>query len=158
MTSLLRKVFDKLPTSVFRIGVNCWLPFLGAGIKVKRISPDFDYVEINLKLHWYNKNYIGTHFGGSIYAMTDAFYVIMLIKKLGRGYIIWDKAATIEYKKPGKGKLTVIFKLNNDEIQLIKNKTDEKGKYVFDIPVYVTDESGDTVAEVTKTIYIRKKS
>jgi acyl-coenzyme A thioesterase PaaI-like protein len=158
MTSLLRKLFDKLPISLFRIGANLWLPFLGAGIKIKNISPDFNHVEVTMKLHWYNSNYIGTHFGGSIYAMTDAFFVIMLIKNLGRGYIVWDKSAKIEYKKPGKGKLTVIFKLNNEEIQLIKNKTDESGKYIFDIPVNVTDESGDIVAEVTKTIYVRKKS
>lgn len=158
MTPFIRRILNRLPASLFRLGINLWLPFLGAGIKIKKIAPDFRYVETILKFRWYNRNYLGTQFGGSIYAMTDAFFVIMLIKNLGNDYIIWDKAAKIDYLKPGKSTLTAIFKISEAELTSIKSKTDELGKYVFDQPIEVIDEVGEIIASVIKTIYVRKKS
>ena len=74
--------------------INLWPPFLGAGIRVKRIAPDMKAVDVEMKLRWWNANYVGTHFGGSLFAMTDAFYMLMLMANLGGDYIVWDKAAT----------------------------------------------------------------
>lgn len=154
---LLRRLTDKLSANWLRRIINLWSPFRGAGIKIQKISPDFRYVEVSMQLHWYNRNYLGTHFGGSIFAMTDAFYVIMLIRNLGSGYIVWDKAAHIDYKKPGRGTLHVVFTLSEDEIQLVRNKADQNDKYVFDRSVDVLNEQGEVVASVIKTIYVRKK-
>src|SRR4051794_31772198 len=95
---------------------NFWPPFFGAGIKIDHISKDMLYARIRLKRRPWTSNFVGTQFGGSIFAMTDAFYVVMLITHLGRDYIVWDKSATIRYKKPGTSELNVEFKLTRDDI------------------------------------------
>src|SRR5258708_700531 len=111
-----RKWPDKMPMWLLRWIFNLYPPYLGAGIKVKEISSDFRQMEVAMKLTWCNKNYVGTQFGGSIYSMTDPFYMFILIKNLGRDYIVWDKAAKIDFKKPGKSTLYVRFTMSEDEI------------------------------------------
>lgn len=110
-----------------------------------------------MKLRWYNQNYVGTHFGGSLYAMTDPFYMLMLMNNIGRGYIVWDKAANIEFKKPGRGKVSAEFNLTLDEVNSIKDATDKNGKHLFEKTVSIQDENGEIIAVVNKTIYVRKK-
>src|SRR5690606_23376406 len=110
-----------------------------------------------MRQHWYNSNAVGTHFGGSLYAMVDPHYMLMLMRVLGTEYIVWDKAANIDFVKPGKGRVSATMTLSDAEIARIKQATADGEK---DLPVYrlvITDESGDTVAEVDKTLYIRKK-
>ncbi len=131
---------------------NFWRPFRGAGIRVTRINDAFTEVDVELKLRWYNQNYVGTHFGGSLYAMTDPFYMLMLMHNVGRDYIVWDKAAAIDFKKPGKGLVRAHFRYTLDEIAAVKAIADEKGKYVFTKPVQILNESDEVVAEVQKTI------
>ncbi len=157
--NLIRKLSgEKTPIWLLKLLGNIWLPYLGAGIAVDEVSPDYLYIKVSMKLHWYNKNYVGTHFGGSLYAMTDPFYMLMLMNNLGRSYIVWDKAASIDFKKPGKGKVTAEFKMTAEEIADIKAKTDTAGKYIFDKPVNILNESGEIVATVIKTLYVRKKT
>lgn len=139
-----------------RLG-NWWRPFRGAGISIVHVSPDYREIHVQMKLRWYNRNYVGTHFGGSIYAMTDPFYMMMLINNLGGEYIVWDKGAHIEFLKPGRGTVRAHFVLSTDQIQLIKNTVDQEGKYVFDLPVDVLGESDQIVASVNKTLYVRRK-
>lgn len=155
---LLKNIRNRIPVGLLRVLINLWPPFFGAGIKIKTISKDYRFVEVIMKLHWYNRNFIGTHFGGSIFAMTDAFYVIMLIKNLGDDYIVWDKAALIEFLKPGKGKLHVIFKFSDEEIDAIRNLADANQKHVFERLVEVKNEEEITIAKVMKTLYVRRKS
>jgi len=157
LAQLLRTSADKIPARILRRLGNLWMPFWGAGIKIAYVSPDYRLIRVQMKLRWYNKNYVGTHFGGSMYAMTDPFYMMMLINNLGRDYIVWDKAAKIDFLKPGRGTLTVTFSMTENDIQDIKNKADSDGKYVFDIPVEILDEKNEVVATVTKTLYVRKK-
>ena len=133
------------------------MPFLGAGIKISYLSSDYREIHVTMKLRWYNKNYVGTHFGGSIYAMTDPFYMIMLINNLGRDYIVWDKGAKIDFIKPGRNTLKAVFILTDELLQEIKQKVDSEGKYVFDIPVNVVNKSDEVIATVKKEIYIRQK-
>src|SRR5437868_13852984 len=99
---LLKVLGGSGPSHALRRGVNLWPPFLGAGIRVKRIASDMKAIDVEMKLRWWNANYVGTHFGGSLFAMTDAFYMLMLMANLGRDYIVWDRAASIRYRKPGK--------------------------------------------------------
>src|SRR4051812_33729390 len=99
--NLLRKSSHSIPIWLLRFLGNLYPPFFAAGIRIERISPDFREMDIGMKLHWYNKNYVGTHFGGSLYAMTDPFFMMILIQKLGSDYIVWDKGAKIDFKKPG---------------------------------------------------------
>lgn len=156
-TQRTRAWTDKLPVSILKLIINRWRPFWGAAIKVKTISSDYRFVEVRMKLHWYNKNLIGTHFGGSIYAMTDPFYMLILLKNLGNDYIVWDKASFIDFKKPGRGELKATFSFSPEEIEDVRLQTSLLGKYIFDRTVDVTDEEGDIVATVVKTLYVRQK-
>ncbi len=158
LAQLLRKSANKVPAHTLRRVTNLWSPFLGSGIKIVHITPDYRLIRVQMKLRWYNKNYVGTHFGGSMYAMTDPFYMMMLINNLGRDYIVWDKGAKIDFKKPGRGTLSVTFSMTEEEIQAVKEKADSLGKYVFDIPVEVLNEQDEVVASVIKTLYVRKKT
>lgn len=157
LAQLLRKNADRVPANVLRILANFWPPFRGAGIRIVYVSPDYREIKVRMKLRWYNKNYVGTHFGGSLYAMTDPFYMMILINNLGRRYIVWDKAAKIEFLKPGRGTVHTHFAFSEPEIREIKRKADELGKYVFDRPVNVVDDSGEVIATVSKTLYVRKR-
>ena len=109
--------------------INFWPPFLGAGIRVKRIAPDMKAIDVEMKLRWWNANYVGTHFGGSLFAMTDAFYMLMLMANLGRDYIVWDKAASIRYRKPGKGTVRAEFRLTDAQLDDIRDKLKTLPKY-----------------------------
>ena len=137
--------------------LNLYPPFLGAGIRVRRLQSDWKAIDVEMKLRFWNSNYVGTHFGGSLYSMTDPFYMLMLIENLGRDYIVWDKSATIRFRKPGKGKMRTEFRLADAQIEEIRDrlKTQEKVEPTF--LVQVRDESGDLVAEVEKVLHVRKK-
>ena len=136
--------------------INFWPPYLGAGVKVKKIAPDFSHVEVEMKLRFWNKNYVGTHFGGSLYSMTDPFLMLMLIERLGKNYIVWDKSASIRFKKPGKGKVKALFQLSEDDVKAIKQKADENDKYEPEFVIQIKNEQNDVIAEVTKLLYVKK--
>ncbi|EKD73883.1 MAG: hypothetical protein ACD_45C00159G0009 [uncultured bacterium] len=155
---LLRRFMDRMPASWVRVMLNRWRPFRGAGITVDRISPDFLTIEASLRLYWYNTNYVGVHFGGSIFVLTDAFYMLILMKNLREDYIVWDKAASIEFKKPGRGRLRATFTFTPEEIAAIRAKADSEGKYIFEQTIDVTDAEGNVVASVIRTIYVRRKT
>ena len=108
---------------IFKVGMSLWPPFLGAGIRVKHIAADYKEVVVSMKLRWYNRNYVGTHFGGSLAAMTDPFYMLMLIHILGSEYIVWDKTSTIDFIAPGRGTVTARFSLKDEQITEIKENT-----------------------------------
>ena len=137
--------------------INLWPPFLGAGIRVKHIAPDMKAVDVEMKLHCWNANYVGTHFGGSLFAMTDAFYMLMLMHHLGESYIVWDKAATIRYRKPGRGTVRVEFRLTDGQVQDIREKLKTLPKYEPVFVVEVKDGAGVVIAEVEKLLHVRKK-
>ena len=141
----------------FRWMFNLYPPYLGAGIRVKSIAPDFRDIVVQMKRHWYTRNYVGTHFGGSLYSMTDPFYMLMLMKNLGSEYIVWDQAASIEFLKPGKGKMTAHFQVTEIQLEEVRRNTEDGQKYTPVWPIEVVDEAGETVARIQKTLYIRKK-
>ena len=137
--------------------MSLWPPFLGAGIRVNRISRDFTEVDVEMKLGIWNRNYVGVHFGGSLYAMTDPFYMLMLMENLGHEYIVWDKAATIRFKRPGRGRVRAEFRLTRDQIEAIRARADREAKVEPVFQVRVIDSEGMLVAEVDKTLYVRRK-
>ncbi len=154
---LLRKFSPTFAPNILRVLGNLYVPFLGAGIKIKKVDADFRYMRVELPLHAYNRNYVGSHFGGSIYAMTDPFYMMMLMQNLGRDYIVWDRAAKIDFLKPGLRRLIAEFRYTEAEIQEIREKTAGGQKYLFDKEVLVHDSKGELIAKVIKTLYVRKK-
>jgi len=137
--------------------LNLYPPFLGAGIRIKRLDADWRAVDVEMKLNRWNANYVGTHFGGSLYSMTDPFYMLMLIENLGAGYIVWDKAATIRFRKPGRGKMTASFRLSQEDVESIRQRLVTEEKIEPRFAVEVKDESGNVVAEVDKLLYVRRK-
>ncbi len=155
---LLRKMAHNAPIGLLQWLGNLWLPYFGAGIKILKVAPDYRYVKVMLKRTWYNSNYVGTQFGGSIYAMTDPFYMMMIMNNLGVNYIVWDKAAQVEFLKPGRTALVAEFRIDDSLLDLIREKTAAGEKYIFDLPVDVKDTEGQIVAHIEKTIYVRLKS
>lgn len=153
----LRKNGNKNPAWLARIAINFWPPFLGAGIRVRDIAPDYRYIKVSLKRTWYNRNYVGTQFGGSIYAMTDAFYMWMIMNNLDYNYVVWDKAASVDFISPGKTELVAEFRIDDTIINDVKARTASGEKYIFDLPVTLYDTNGEVVAKVIKTIYVRRK-
>lgn len=137
--------------------MNLWPPFLGAGIRVTRLQADWRAIDVEMKLHFWNANFVGTHYGGSLYSMTDPFYMLMLIENLGRDYIVWDKSASIRFRKPGKGKMVASFRLTQEQIDSIRRQLETQEKVEPTFAVEVRDESGEVVAEVQKLLHVRKK-
>ena len=137
--------------------INFYTPFLGAGIKVDKHAADFTSFDVSLRMRWWNKNIVGAHFGGSLYAMTDPFFMLILMQNLGKDYIVWDKGAKIDFKKPGKGTLRAHFEIAKEEIQRIKEQADQNYKVEPVFKVDVKDEDGEVIASVEKTLYVRRK-
>jgi acyl-coenzyme A thioesterase PaaI-like protein len=155
--SALLKFLGGSNSSRLRRWVNLWPPFLGAGIRVVHIAPDMKSADVEMKLHWWNANYVGTHFGGSLFAMTDAFYMLMLMANLGSDYVVWDKAASIRYRKPGRGTVRAEFRLSDAALDDIRQKLKTLPKYEPMFRVEIRDEQGTVIAEVEKVLHVRMK-
>jgi acyl-coenzyme A thioesterase PaaI-like protein len=142
--------------------LNLWPPFLFAGIRVTRLEANFlsgpvAAADVELRMHPWNRNYVGTHFGGSLFAMTDPFYMLLLIETLGPGYIVWDKAATIRYRRPGRGTVRAQFRLTQQRVDQIRAELETAAKVEPVFTVQVLDSAGELVAEVEKVVHVRKK-
>lgn len=134
-----------------------WPPFLGAGIRVTYVADDLRKIDVELRSYPWNRNYVGVHFGGSLYAMTDPFYMLMLIEQLGPQYIVWDKSAQIRFKRPGRGRVRASFQLAAEHVAAIKSQADELEKFEPHFTVEVFDEANELVAEVDKVLSVRRK-
>jgi len=138
--------------------MNWWPPFAGAGIRVTRIAPDWSYVRVELRLKPLNRNALGTHFGGSLFAMTDPFYALMLMHRLGRDHVVWDQAATIDFLKPGRGVVWAEFRLDPALVERLRQEAASGAKLRPEFVVEVRNSAGDTVARVRKQLYVRRKA
>jgi acyl-coenzyme A thioesterase PaaI-like protein len=136
--------------------LNLYPPYIGAGVRVKA-SPDLRTFEARMRLRWWNRNYVGTHFGGSLYTMCDPFFMLILVEALGRGYVVWDKSATIRFRRPGRGTVRATFHIPQERIDEIRAAADAQGKVEPAFIVNVLDERGEAVAEVEKLLYVRRK-
>ena len=154
---LLQLLGGTKSSHALRRWINFWPPFLGTGIRVTHIAPDMKAVDVEMKLRFWNANYVGTHFCGSLFAMTDPFYMLMLMANLGRDYIVWDKAATIRYRKPGKGTVRAEFRLSDSQVEDVRERLKTLSKYEPVFVVEVKDEAGIVIAEVEKLLDVRKK-
>ncbi|MCK2149375.1 MULTISPECIES: DUF4442 domain-containing protein [Marinobacter] len=137
--------------------LSTFAPYLGAGIKVTDVAEDFSAATVELRQHWYNTNYVGTHFGGSLYSMADPLYMLLLMRRLGKDYIVWDKSATIDFIRPGKGTVRAHFDLTDERVEEIRRMTEGGDKHLPEWDIDILDESGELVARVHKVLYVRKK-
>lgn len=147
----------RLTPRLMKFGINLWPPFLGAGIRVRRIAPDWREIDVALRLGLSNRNYVGVHFGGSLYAMTDPFFMLMLMQRLGRRYFVWDRAGRIDYLKPARGTVLARFALDDAFVADLAAAAAAGDKLLPELTVDIVDEDGETVARVHKTLYVRLK-
>jgi acyl-coenzyme A thioesterase PaaI-like protein len=151
-------VYQKIPLQwVFKFW-RFWPPFFGAGILVEETTDDLRFVRVRLKLRFWNRNYVGTQFGGSLFAMTDAIHMLMLLQALGPGYIVWDKAASIRYVKPGKSDVTAEFGITDEILEHIRSTLKKQEKMDWKVTVQVLDRNAELIAEVERVLYIRLKA
>lgn len=142
---------------LFKTYLNLWGPYRGAGIRVVEVTPDFGRIVVQLRELRSNRNAVGTHFGGSLYSMCDPFYMLMFISRLGKEYVIWDKAARIDFERPGKGTVTATFTLTPEDDATVRRETASGQRYTPTYLVEVLDASGQRVAKVEKVLYFRRK-
>lgn len=141
-----------------RWGFNLFPAFRGTGARVTYIAGDFRELHVKLPLNWRTRNYVGTIFGGSLYGAVDPHFMIMLIKILGPGYVVWDKAATIRFRKPGRSTLFARFRISDEEIAEVRRLLETAPSIDREYQVELKDAGGVVHAVVEKTIYIRRKA
>lgn len=141
-----------------KLAINLYPPYLGAGIRVEHISPDFRSVRVAMPLTFYNRNYVGTHFGGSLYAMCDPFFMLMIIKNLGPDFVVWDKTGTIRFLHPGTGTVRAHFVLDPDRLDALRDQALRNGKAEAAFTVDVVDGNNRAVARVEKVIHVRERT
>ena len=138
--------------------LNVWPPFLFSGMRVEQISDDWRRARVRLKLRWYNRNYVGTQYGGNLFSMTDPFWMIMVMERLGRDYIVWDRAAEIRFVAPGRGDVLAEFDVSDELLHGLRQTVAEQGKALHWCETPIVDAiSGETVAVVRKQLYVKLK-
>jgi acyl-coenzyme A thioesterase PaaI-like protein len=142
--------------------LRCWSFYVfgcyrGTGGRLRFISEDWSEVRLELPLSWRTRNYVGTIFGGSIYSAVDPIYMLMLIHRLGDGFVVWDKAASIQFKKPGKETLQARFVVSDEELGAIRSALETQRSVDRSYTVELKDSAGTVCAVVEKVIYIRRK-
>jgi acyl-coenzyme A thioesterase PaaI-like protein len=136
---------------------NVYPPYVGAGVRVTALAHDFRYARVEMPLRWYNRNYVGTHFGGSLYSMVDPFLMIMLMRNLGPDYVVWDQAGSIEFVAPGTGTVWAEFRVSDTELDELRAATVNGDKALPSYDVEIKALDGSVVARVHKRLYVRLK-
>ncbi|GAB2672456.1 DUF4442 domain-containing protein [Thalassiella azotivora] len=140
-----------------RRGMNLWPPFLFSGVRVDHIADDWTSASVSLRLRRFNRNYVGTHFGGSLFAMTDPFWMLLLMHRLGPTHLVWDQRAEIEFRRPGRGTVRTRFELDDARVQEAVDLTAGGEKALLWFANDVVDAAGEVVATVRKQVYVRRK-
>jgi acyl-coenzyme A thioesterase PaaI-like protein len=135
-----------------------WFPaYRGTGGRITYIAADWREVRVRIPLSWRTRNYVGTTFGGSLYGAVDPIYMIMLIKVLGREFIVWDKAASIRFRRPGRETLFARFVLDAATLDAIRRKVATSGKTEWQFIVEIRNGAGEVHATVEKLLSIRSR-
>lgn len=134
-----------------------WPPFLFSGIRVLEVADDWSSARVELRRRWYSANYVGTHFGGSLFAMADPFWMILVMETLGRDYIVWDKAAEIEFVKAVREPVTVEFQVDPAAIAELRAATADGARVLRWFETEIRTAAGETVARVRKQLHVRLK-
>lgn len=140
-----------------KLFINIWPPFIGSGIHVEHIGADFREARVRMHQRLFNTNIFGTHFGGSLFSMTDPFFALLILRNIGKDYVVWDSASHIDFKLPARGTVRAQFRIDDAILADIHQQTAGGEKYEPHYTVDITDASGNVVATVEKTLYIRRK-
>jgi acyl-coenzyme A thioesterase PaaI-like protein len=155
--SALQKLAALIGPARFLRLMRIYPPYLGAGVRVRRAEPDLSRVEVEMRLTSWNRNFVGTHFGGSLYSMCDPFFMLMLMARLGPRYLVWDKSASIDFIRPGRGTVSATFELPGARVDEVRREADRAEKVFPRFEVTVVDDEGSPVARVEKVLYVRRK-
>jgi acyl-coenzyme A thioesterase PaaI-like protein len=149
-------MLDALRTRLWRLAFRLYPAYRGTGGRITHIEPDWSEVRVKLPLSWRTRNYVGTVYGGSMYGAVDPIYMLMLIKSLGDDYVVWDRAAEIEFKKPGEDTLYATCRLPEGELDLIRTELARDDVDSIDrvYTVDLVDDEGVVHATVEKTVYV----
>lgn len=148
---------ESFRSRLLRLRFNLFPAYRGTGARVVYIADDLREIRIRLPLSWRTRNYVGTIFGGSMYAAVDPMLMVMLIRNLGRDYVVWDKSASIRFRRPGRTTLHARFVLDQSELDAIRTALLEADRVDRAYPVALVDEEGVVHAEVEKVIQIRRR-
>lgn len=140
-----------------RLILNLYPPYLGAGVRVMHLDPDWRELHVSMRLTWYNRNVVGTHFGGSLYSMVDPHLMLLLMGALGPDYVVWDKAASIDFEKPGKGRVHAVVQLTDAVLDSIRQQTAGGAAFRPQFAIDIRDDAGDVVATVSKVLHVRRR-
>lgn len=158
ITKKLKKFFSPSAyASFYRIGLNLWPCIRGGGGKVTYISADFRQLTVRLKLGLRTRNLVGTIYGGSMYASTDPFYMLMLLEILGPNYVVWDKGCTIRFKRPATSVIEAKFNITQDMLDDIYKNVEQAGEYSFTWKIDYKDRDNKVYCEFDKVLYVAKK-
>ena len=156
LTKILRKVFKE--HTIFKYGFNISPMYRRSTGRVIAVTEDLLTAKVKIPLSIKNRSYVGSIFGGSLFSATDPVFMIQLIHILGDAYVVWDKEATIRFRRPAKTDAYVVFSFSESEIETIKKRVAEEREIDLVKEIEITDTSGDIVyAQVVKTIYIADK-
>ena len=81
----------------------------------------------------------------------------IVVRNLGPGYLVWDKAAQIEFLRPGRGRVTATFHVPPEKIAEIREAADRGEKVEPVLVAEIVADDGELVARVTKRLWVRKK-
>ena len=140
-----------------RMGFNFHPAFRGTGGRVIHVAQDLRHIRVRLPLTWRTKNIVGSLYGGSLFAITDGAHPMMLMAALGDSYIVWDKSASIRYKKPGYSTLYADFNLASSDLDEIRQSLLETPELDRTFLVELKDKDGTVHAVVERTVYIADK-
>lgn len=144
-------------TRLWRLGFNFFPAYRGTGARVAYIAGDWREIRVKLPLSWRTRNYVGTIFGGSMYGAIDPMYMLMLIKVLGPEYVVWDKTATIRFRRPGRRTLFATFVITEADLAEIREGVARAGKYEKEFPVHLADASGEVHAIFQKGVHVSRR-
>lgn len=147
----------KVSARAFKAMINLWPAIRGTGQRVTYVAPDYSEMRVKLPLSLRTRNYVGTIFGGSMYGACDPHYMLMLINRLGPDYVVWDKAASIRFKRPGRSTLHATFRVPDEEVAEIRRILETQPKVDRHYTVELKDKDGTVCAVVEKTIHVSRK-
>ncbi len=149
---------ESFATWKFRTLMNWYPMYFGTGGKILFWSADFLEVHLRLRLNPWTYNYVGTIFGGSMFAASDPFYMLMLFKALGSNYVVWDKSANIRFKKPARETLYTRYFISAEDLEAIRQEVKEKNEVTRTFVIQWKDKKGIVHAEIERVCYIADKA
>jgi hypothetical protein len=149
---------ESVKSRLIRFLFNCFPCYRRTGVRITYIAPDVSEIQIKLPLNWKTRGYNGTIFGGSMYGAIDPVYMTMISWRLGRDYIAWDRAATIDFRKPGRTTLFATFRISPEELNAMRSELEHTDKIEREFDVALVDESAVIHASFKKTVHIKKRN